>query len=412
MIERNPILEAIINRFKEDKNILLTGQAGTGKTYVLNEFLDWLKINGYNVGLAGSTGVAAINIGGTTVHRLFGINMAKDIDEFTNLMETEEMVRRNHFKRLDELLDFDLIVIDEVSMIGKKIFELLDFVLKKGTGELNKPFGGKQIMLTGDFLQLPPVRDDYAFNSETWSEARFSVIHLTKVHRQSNPEFLDILTKLRLGYYDDSVEEFISKRVYYGEVNNDATKLYARNKSVDEENQKMLDYLPGKKKTYWGEDEGDSGDVKRLLNNITAPVELELKVGAKVMTLKNDEDLEYVNGSIGHVVKLNTSTVVVEFEDGTKSVISDHTWKSKDAKGNIVASFTQLPLRLAYALTMHKSQGMTIDGELFIDCDGIRSDGQFYVAMSRIKNPDKLRIINFNRNVVRASSLAKSFYGK
>lgn len=411
MNESDKILDAIKNKFKEGRNIFLTGQAGTGKTYTLNSFLEWLRINGNNVGLAGSTGVAAINIGGTTVHRLFGIGLSKNIEDFINRMETEAIFRRSHLKRLDELMDFDLIVIDEVSMIGKQLLDLLDYILRQATGLMDKAFGGKQVMFTGDFLQLPPVQDDYAFNSPSWSYANFCMIHLTKVHRQVDEEFKNVLSKLRFGQYDEEVEDFINSRVYNGEVKNDSTKLYARNKSVDEENQRMLDSIPGRTKSYKGEGEGLASNLKSLMNGITAPEVLELKVGCKVMSLKNDENLEYVNGSIGHVVKLNMSSVVVEFENGEKSVISEHTWNSKDAKGNVMASFTQIPLRLAYAITMHKSQGMTIDGELFIDCDGIRSNGQFYVAISRIRDHNKLKIINFDKSVVKASIVAKGIYG-
>lgn len=411
MNESDKILDAIKNKFKEGRNIFLTGQAGTGKTYTLNSFLEWLRINGYNVGLAGSTGVAAINIGGTTVHRLFGIGLSKNIEDFINRMETEAIFRRSHLKRLDELMDFDLIVIDEVSMIGKQLLDLLDYILRQATGLMDKAFGGKQVMFTGDFLQLPPVQDDYAFNSPSWSDANFCMIHLTKVHRQVDEEFKNVLSKLRFGQYDEEVEDFINSRVYNGEVKNDSTKLYARNKSVDEENQRMLDSIPGRTKSYKGEGEGLASNLKSLMNGITAPEVLELKVGCKVMSLKNDENLEYVNGSIGHVVKLNMSSVVVEFENGEKSVISEHTWNSKDAKGNVMASFTQIPLRLAYAITMHKSQGMTIDGDLFIDCDGIRSNGQFYVAISRIRDHNKLKIINFDKSVVKASIVAKGIYG-
>ncbi len=218
MNESDKILDAIKNKFKEGRNIFLTGQAGTGKTYTLNSFLEWLRINGNNVGLAGSTGVAAINIGGTTVHRLFGIGLSKNIEDFINRMETEAIFRRSHLKRLDELMDFDLIVIDEVSMIGKQLLDLLDYILRQATGLMDKAFGGKQVMFTGDFLQLPPVQDDYAFNSPSWSYANFCMIHLTKVHRQVDEEFKNVLSKLRFGQYDEEVEDFINSRVYNGEV--------------------------------------------------------------------------------------------------------------------------------------------------------------------------------------------------
>lgn len=404
------ILNAMIERYKQGKNMLLTGQAGTGKTYMLNKFLEWMRDNDYITALAGSTGVAAINIGGTTVHRMFGIGRSGDIEDHLRSLKFEEPYRINHRKKLKELIEYDLIIIDEISMIGTKVFELLDFILRKGTG-LDEPFGGMQVLFTGDFLQLPPINDDFCFLSPIWKDAEISVIHLTKVHRQSNLEFLEVLTKLRIGEYDKQVEDFIGDKLYEGMPSEESTKLYAMNKSVDEENNRMIAMLPGKKKTFICETSGPRTNVDVLVRGLAAPETLELKVGAKVMALINDSELAYVNGSIGHVTKISGQNVVVEFEDGERELFEPYTWEAKDAEGNVIATFTQIPLRLAYAITMHKSQGMTIDGELFVDCKGIRSDGQFYVAMSRIKDPSKLKILNFRKDIIKASVSAKSFYG-
>ncbi len=405
------ILDALVERFQDGKNILLTGQAGTGKTYTLNMLLDWFRKNNYDVGLAGSTGVAAINIGGTTVHRMFGINRASSIAEFLELMKHEVSIRNNHKRRVEELLDYDVIVIDEVSMISASLLELIDFILRKASG-YDEPFGGVQLIFTGDFLQLPPINDKFAFESPFWKDGQFSVVHLTKVHRQDDPEFLDVLSKLRIGNVDQQVLNFIDSKLYNGEVSEESTKLYARNKDVDEENAKMLEKIPGETKEYIAAKTGEQSNLAVLSRGINAVEVLRLKPGAKVMALVNGEDLTYVNGSIGTVVKLYNNSVLVEFEDGTRESIDEWTWKMRDAKGNEIATYTQIPLRLAYAITMHKSQGMTIDGELIVNCEGIRSDGQFYVAMSRIKDPNKLKIVGFNQNSIRTSSIARMFYGE
>ncbi len=403
------IIKALIERFNEGKNILLTGQAGVGKTYILNEFLDHLRDEDCSFALAGSTGVAALNIGGTTTHRLFGINRASNIEEFEKLRTAEYMVGRTHKSRMDDLATVDVIIIDEVSMIGKSLLELFDFVLRKAN-KTEEPFGGKQIIFSGDFLQLPPINDEFAFLSPVWKDARFSVIHLTKVHRQDDPVFLEVLSKLRVGTYDDQVEEFINERIWDGDVDDRATKLYSRNKSVDKENERLLKSLPGKEVSYEAIGEGYEGDLKSLSNSILAPEKLSLKVGAKVMSLKNDEDLLYVNGSVGKVTKLDKHSVRVLFEDGEEAVITRSSWSLKNTKGEVVASIEQIPLKLAYAITMHKSQGMSIDGELFIDCDGIRTPGQFYVAISRVRDFKKLKIVNFNKSLVTADKTAVSFY--
>lgn len=404
------ILNAIIERFKQGKNILLTGEAGTGKTYTLNRFLNWMEEEGYKVALAGSTGISAINIGGNTVHRLFGINRSSNIEEFQELLKYDERARVNHLRRMKELLTCDLIVIDEISMIGSKLLELIDYILRKAN-DIDEPFGAMNVLFIGDFLQLPPVNDKFAFESDVWKEARMSLITLTEIKRQENIDFINILSKIRVGNIDSSVTSFIKERLYSGELEDDSTKLYARNASVDQENERILKKIDGTKKIYSGESNGESNDVSLLLKGINATEVLELKKGAKVMALVNDSELNYVNGSIGHVTKLKELSVEVTFENGIVEIIEPYTWESKDSNGNVKASFTQIPLRLAYAITMHKSQGMTIDGELFIDCSGIRSYGQFYVAMSRIKDPNKLKIINYKDNVVKTSPEAKMFYG-
>lgn len=403
------IIDALIERFNEGKNILITGQAGVGKTFILNEFLEYLYDEGVTFALAGSTGVAALNIGGTTAHRLFGINRASSIEDFENLRSNEFMVGRTHKSRMMELAEIEVIVIDEISMIGKELLELFDYVLKKAF-KTEEPFGGKQIIFSGDFLQLPPIKDDFAFLSPVWKDAKFSVVHLTKVHRQDDPTFLEVLSKLRVGIYDEQVEKFIDDRIWNGPVDDSATKLYSRNKSVDKENEEMLKSLPGKSKTYEAEAFGYENDINSLSKSILAPESLTLKVGAKVMSLKNDEDLLYVNGSIGTVTKMNPNSVEVLFEDGEEATITRSSWSLKNTKGEEIASIEQIPLKLAYAITMHKSQGMSIDGELFVDCDGIRTPGQFYVAISRVRDFKKLKIVNFKRSFVEADKTAISFY--
>ncbi len=405
------VLDALIERVEDGKNILITGQAGTGKTYTLNRLLKWLQKNNYDVGLAGSTGAAAINIGGTTIHRMFGINRASSVEEFLSLMKHEKYIRNNHKKRVEELLEFDIIIIDEISMVGSSLLELIDFILRKASG-YDEPFGGVQIIFTGDFLQLPPINDSFAFQSPVWKEGQFSVVHLTKVHRQSDSDFLEVLSKIRVGKIDEQVIEFLQSKMYDGEISEEATKLYARNNSVEFENDNMLNRVKGKEKVYIANTVGADNDIATLTKGINAPEALRLKEGSKVMTLVNGEDLTYVNGSIGTVIKMYDRTVLVEFENGTRETIDEWTWNLRDAKGKELASFTQIPLRLAYAITMHKSQGMTIDGELIIDCNGIRSDGQFYVAISRVKDPNKLKILNLNPGVIKTSSVAKSFYSE
>ncbi len=406
----NKNLNSLIDKFNKGNNILITGQAGVGKTYLLNEFLLWLDDEGYEVALAGSTGVAAINIGGSTIHRMFGINRASSIQELLELIRHHQWIGNVYRSRMNNLITNHVIVIDEVSMIGSSLLELMDYSLRKFT-KRDEPFGGIQMVFTGDFLQLPPVNDQFAFESHVWEEANFDILKLDKIYRQDDSNFIEVLSKIRLGIYDEQVDKFILD-TQSNEISEDATKLYARNLSVDKDNESMLNNIDGDTYKFTARTIGKDNDVKSLSNNILAASELKLKIGSKVMSLVNEEELNYVNGSIGKVIDIKKAYVKVQFEDGYIYDIYPHTWTSNNEKGEEIASFEQMPLRLAYAITMHKSQGMTIDGDLFIDCYGIRTEGQFYVALSRIKNPDNIRIINFNRNIVRASEKALEFNKK
>lgn len=410
--EEMPELRALISKFEEGKNIFLNGQAGTGKTYLLNKFLRWLEVKEKDVQLAGSTGVAAINIGGTTLHRMFGIGLSSNVEEFKENLKKEVWLRNSHKKRMMDLMDTNMIIIDEVSMVSAELLELMDFTLRMASG-FDEPFGGIQIMFTGDFYQLPPVSGGYAFESPVWKDLEFSLITLTKIKRQDNPEFMEILGKIRKGEVDQQVLDFVNSKATDEVPDDSATKLYARNKSVDAENHNMIKSLDGKSKVYNGELDGELQTAERIHKTINSPRNLELKIGAKVMSMVNDTELEYVNGSVGKVIKMSNVGVTVEFEVGDRYVnclVEPFTWTSKDGKGNILASYTQIPLRPAYAITIHKSQGMTIDGELYIDCSGIRSEGQFYVALSRIKNPDKLKLVNFEPSIIKASNKAKLYF--
>lgn len=404
-----PELEALIKLFEDGENIFLNGQAGTGKSYLLKKFLKWLDVKEKVYSLAGSTGVAAINVGGTTLHRMLGIGLSNSREEFVDNLKSEVWLRNVHKKRMLELMESDIIIIDEISMVSDSMLELMDFTLRSATG-FDEPFGGMQIMFTGDFYQLPPVKGDYAFMSPSWKEKGFRPLTLTKVKRQDDAEFVSVLNKIRKGIVDIEVEQFLESKVHNEPVDSSATKLYSRNVSVDKENESMLANLEGKAKVYKGEMDGDQKLASGLAKQINSNIELELKVGVKVMSMVNDAELAYVNGSIGTVVKMSSNGVIVEFEDGYRDLIEPFTWYSKDAKGNILAAYTQIPLKLAYAITIHKSQGMTIDGELFVDCDGITQNGQFYVALSRVRDSKKLKIINYNRNLIKTSGNVLQYF--
>lgn len=402
-------IETLIEEFNLGSNLFITGQAGTGKTTLLNEFIGWLEEQEYSYALAGSTGTAAINIGGSTLHKLLGVQICKDVREYESRITNEEKFRISAFKARKQLKLYDTIIVDEVSMISKGMMDLFDHVLRK-TMKNDSPFGGVRIILTGDFLQLPPINDDFAFESDSWSNGNFKNIILEKVHRQENTEFTDVLSDLRQGNKTKDLLKYfkeISKKKNYPE---DAARLFTRNSHVDNVNELKISELPGKSKFFEARLTGQQKAKDDLAKGINAPTTLELKVGAKVMCLKNDEGMRYVNGSIGVVKSMSDASVIVKLDNGSVVNITPYKWNLLSPSGKVIATFEQIPLRPAYALTMHKSQGATIDSDLIVDCDGIRSEGQLYVAVSRIRDPERLYLVNFNEQHIMANEKAIGFY--
>lgn len=400
----NKNLDRLLELVEDKRNILVTGQAGVGKTYLLNQLRDELDKNGVNYELAASTGIAAINIEGTTVHRMFGLGIASSIDDYKQRLNNKiihfPMVRKAH-QRIQQA---EVIIIDEISMISAKTFELLHHVCREAMGS-NDPFGGKQIILFGDFLQLPPINDDFAFETDLWNYAAFETLNLTKVYRQQNEEFIKVLSKIRVGDVDEEVSDFLKGRIVNNIDTENITKLYGNNKSVDKENSRLLNKLEGESETYVAE----MGSNKAIARKMITPEELTLKVGAKVMSTANHDELDYVNGSIGTVTEINPKYVMVDFDNGAEEKITYHTWEEHDGE-KVVGKFKQIPLKLAYAITIHKSQGQTIDGELCIDLGGIFEEGQLYVSLSRVRDPNKLYLVNPKSNIIKTNQKAKEFY--
>lgn len=397
-------LEQLLELYEQGENVFVTGQAGVGKTHLLNNLVSYLKKKRRKYELAASTGVAAINIKGTTVHRLFGIGISNSISDYEDAINRESifygMIKKAH-RRIEEA---DVIIIDEISMISASLLELLHHVCSEATGKL-KPFGGKQVIIFGDFLQLPPINDKFAFESDLWKYAKFTNFYLTEVFRQHDDGFIDVLSKIREGDIDENITNFLSSKIQPDINTYDYTKLYARNEAVDKENSRLLDQLVGKTETYKAEVRGSNSIIKKMIT----PETLTLKIGAKVMSTVNHEKLAYVNGSLGIVTNVNKKYVEVKFDNGFKEKIYHYEWEEYDGQ-DIVATFKQIPLKLAYAITIHKSQGQTIDGDLFIDANGIFEEGQLYVALSRVRDHHRLVISNLNNEMFKTNLKAKQFY--
>jgi len=406
---------------KMGKNAFLTGPAGSGKTYVLNTYIKYLKDHGVEVAITASTGIAATHIGGMTIHSWAGIGIKDQLsNRDLDYMEQQQYI----WKRFENV---KVLIIDEISMLKDTTLDMVDRVCK--TFKRNeRPFGGLQVIFSGDFFQLPPIEkfspqaqmeqvslytdssDDiqyevedviktpFAFVSRSWREAGLHVCYLTEQHRQDDHSLLNILNEIRSGEVSDDVRELLLEKITTKDIV-DTTRLFTHNTDVDAYNLKKLEEIDGDDRIYDMTASGKASGVEALKRGCLSPEELWVKVGALVMFVKNNPIQGYVNGTIGEVVGYDSDDhPIVQTKDGREFVATPQSWAIED-QGTVVAEVFQVPLRLAWAVTIHKSQGMTLDSAL-IDLSQAFVPGQGYVALSRIKTLDGLNLKGINRQAL------------
>lgn len=388
------------------KSVLLTGPAGAGKTYVLNQFIRLAKNFGKHISVTATTGLAATHLGGTTIHSWSGIGVLDSIPH--SFIDTMAKGRREIIENTDVL------VIDEISMLHDFRFDMIDQICRLVRKEPDIPFGGIQVIMSGDFFQLPPInRGDsraggFVVSSVVWDELDPVICYLQEQHRQDDEVLLDILNSLRAGDIRRHHAEMLLSRVEAVPVINEPlTELHTVNVDVDEINAGKLKELSGDELVYTQTSTGSANYVEALQRSVLAPAELHLKIGALVMTVKNSLDRKYVNGSLGRVIDFEpvTEYPVVEFQNGKILTIAPDSWELRDGDKKR-ASITQFPLRLAWAITVHKSQGMTLDAAR-IDLRKAFVEGMGYVALSRVKNLNNLFLLGINRMALQVSPIAQ-----
>ena len=389
-----------------NRSLFLTGKAGTGKTTFLNDFVKKTKKKHIVVA---PTGIAAINAGGVTIHSMFGLPLR-------TFLPTTERIDQNmanniadlmvHFKyrkdKLKLLREIEIIVIDEASMLRADVLDMMDFSLRHVRRNQQK-FGGVQILFIGDLYQLPPVvRDEYVlakyysspffFHAKALEEVKLITIELTKVYRQTDETFLEILNAIRNGISEDIDFELLNSRYLPDFDPKDEAYVYlcSHNKMADDINQKKLKELGGRSHFYSADVVGDFKETQYPNDEV-----LELKIGTQIMFIRNDTspDKKYFNGKLAQVSYLDEDEISVILDGSEEEItLKAETWEQKryslDADKNIkeevLGSFKQFPIRLAWAVTIHKSQGLTFD-RLIIDAGKSFASGQVYVALSRCR---------------------------
>ncbi len=387
------------------ESALLTGPAGTGKTFVLNQFIRLSKYEGKHVSVTATTGLAATHLGGSTIHAWAGIGVSDELPgQFLDHMSKG---RREIIEKTD------ILIIDEISMLHDFRLDMIDEVCRL-VRRKDIPFGGIQVVMSGDFFQLPPINRDgsrqgrFVVNSNVWNELTPVVLYLDEQFRQTEGDVLHgILTALREGELRrHHAESLLARADTNPPEGMTLTELHTVNVDVDRINELRLAALPGDEVIYQQHSTGSTNYVESLQRSVLAPPALVVKLGALVMAVKNDTSRRYVNGSIGTVVDFEPGSdyPVVEFMNGKVITMQPDTWELRDGDKKR-ASISQIPLRLAWAITVHKSQGMTLDAAR-IDLRKAFVEGMGYVALSRVKDIEHLYLVGINRMALQVSTEA------
>lgn len=456
--EQKHVIDLVVN---QGKSVFFTGPAGTGKSVLMRAIIEELKKkyakDPERVAVTASTGLAACNIGGITLHSFSGIGLGKE--------EQPVLVKkiRQNSKAKNRWLKTKCLIIDEISMVDGTLFDKLSGIGRE-IRRNGRPWGGIQLIITGDFFQLPPVPDSggdkkreatFAFDASTWNTSIDHTIGLTQVFRQRDPRFAQMLNEMRLGEISRESEQAFKALSRPLQFNDgvDMASLFPRREQVDYANNSRLNSLPGKAYKFEAHDTGDPQIKDRLLANMMAPKSLTLKKNAQVMLIKNMDD-NLVNGSLGKVVDFSDEKTfemmsandygdemddamakarkklkafsrdaesestgqkfpIVQFTatDGTTRLImcQPEDWKIELPNGDIQAKRSQLPLILAWALSIHKAQGQTLE-RVTVDLGKIFEKGQAYVALSRATTQEGLQVLNFSKHKVMAHPKVCEFY--
>ncbi len=379
-------------------NCYLTGAAGSGKTHLLNEYIKYLKNNGVEVGVTASTGIAATHMGGMTIHSWSGLGIRDNLTEY----DLEDLETKKYLQ--DRFKETQVLIIDEISMLHHYRLDLVERIarhLKKN----QLPFGGMQVILCGDFFQLPPVQrageleSFFSYKSETWKKLNLKICYLEEQYRHKDDKFLKILNGIRNNSIsEESLSHLRSRHNAILKDGLEPTKLHTHNIDVDSINENELNKLPGQIFMYQMDEKGRKPLVDALKKSCLAPEVLRLKKGAKVMFVKNNFEEGYANGTLGTVIDCSYANPKIMLTSGKIITPEKVSWVIEE-EGKRKAMIEQYPLRLAWAITVHKSQGMSLDA-VEVDLSKSFEAGMGYVALSRVRSLEGLRLIGLNKNAL------------
>lgn len=385
---------------KTGASVFVTGEPGSGKTHTINEYIRYLKQAKVAVAVTASTGIAATHIGGMTIHSWSGIGIKPTLSEYdVDRIASNERIARRISKTA-------VLIIDEISMIDGNVLASVDKVCQ-AIKQVQRPFGGMQVVLVGDFFQLPPVSRQlrqpaqFAFASSVWNAVQPISCYLTEQYRQQDKTFLDILAAVRRNTVTVRHREHLNGRFILPSQTQmpGITKLFSHNVDVDRINNEELGKISAPAKKFRMAEHGPKVLVEQLRRGCLSPELLELKVGAAVMFTKNSPKGTFVNGTLGEIIDFRHSSIpVVKTRSGRRIGVEPMDWAIEDG-GRVLARISQMPLRLAWAMTVHKSQGMSLDAA-FVDLRSAFVDGQGYVALSRLRSLSGLFLAGYNQQAL------------
>ncbi len=393
-------------------SVFLTGEPGAGKTYTINSFVSYLREHEIEPAITASTGIAATHIGGMTIHSWSGIGIKEmltkyDLDKIASSEYVNRRIRKTH-----------VLIIDEISMLRADTLDMVDAVCRE-IKQNSEPFGGIQVILVGDFFQLPPIfkketeqkqsallvekKAHFAYESNAWQRLKPVVCYISEQHRQDDKGFLELLSAIRSDSVEEEHYEYMKERfIEITEIPDETTKLYSHNVNVDTVNEEMLGKIIDEEEMpFLMDSEGNEALVTMLKKGCLSPETLLLKRGAVVMCTKNNPKEHYVNGTLGVVEEFDeySGNPIIRTRSGRTIQITPMDWVVEE-NGKIKAQITQIPLRLAWAVTIHKSQGMSMDAAV-MDLSKVFEYGQGYVALSRVRRLSGLYLLGINHQALK-----------
>jgi ATP-dependent exoDNAse (exonuclease V) alpha subunit len=387
-------------------NVFLTGAAGTGKSTVVRAFAQ--AVSAKTFPLLASTGVAAVLVGGRTFHSFFGLGIMDGGEAQTLRRGLDDKKLKSRLRKVSGFL------VDEVSMLSAAALRVAE-QLSRAHLEKEAPWGGLQVIAVGDFAQLPPVERNggrsrsWVFHDGVWASTAFMNVVLSRSLRTEEEELLDVLGDVRLGIASPRVREFLNARLDETAVGSDRTHLFARRDPTERFNVHKLNELPGETLAIPTEYGGHAGSIQALKKIAPVPETLQIKIGCRVMLRQNDPRGRWVNGTVGIVREVSEDELWLDLVDGRQVKVEKTTFQWVGGDGQVAAVAINFPLQLAYATTIHKSQGATL-GEAVLDLERLWEPGQAYVALSRVSSAAGIRVISWSPQSIHADRDVLDFY--